>query len=89
MGIAEIALDPPTPLPPSAEWANLGKKVPQTILTNSYSVSYTPRQRGKKVPQTILASLYTPLAPPPPPQGQCPWKQHLTKRGFANLNDNV
>ena len=49
MGIAQIALDPPT----LCQTCKRGKKVPQTILASPY----TPGQRGKKVPQTILASL--------------------------------
>ena len=56
MGIAQIALDPPSPRPPlplPLSNRQTWKKVPQTILASLY----IPGQRGKKVPKTILAGL--------------------------------
>ena len=73
VGIAQIALDPPSPLSNGQTWK---KYVPQTILASPY----TPGQSGKKVPRTILASLYTP--PLTPLRAMPIWKQHISKRGF-------
>ena len=47
MGIAQIALDT---LPPSVKWANVEKKVLQTILVSPY----TPRQMWEKMFQATF-----------------------------------
>ena len=63
VGIAQIALDPPSP---PVKRANVEKKCPKP----SWQALTPLGKRGKKVPQTILTSLYT---PPPPHQAMPIW----------------
>ena len=76
MGIAQIALDPPTPL---SNVANVEKKS---------ASPHSNRQMWEKVLRTILASLYTPHPPLLSGNAHCPYGNNTFKKGLPQpLND--
>ena len=73
MGSAQMALD----RRPLCQTGKRGKNCPKP----SWQALTPPGNVVKKVPQTILANLY----PLPLMENAHKWKQHISKRGFPNL----